>query len=127
MTTSASEVGLAFLKYFILGGILLGTLAAIIKFVRPELAGHLSGALPVAITFTLIVTFLTTKNRALTAKTSRIAALGGVSWLMYAMIVALLLSFTSWSFWSIVSIAISVFVAATACILVFVTFPKESI
>ena len=126
MTTSA-RVGLAFLKHFIIGGILLGALAAIIKFVRPELAGHMSGALPVAITFTLIVTFLTTKDRARTAKTSRIAALGGVSWLLYAMIIALLLSFTSWSFWTVVAIALSVFVAVTVCMLVFVTFPKESI
>ena len=58
MSTLWKEIAKKFFINWALGGLLLGTLAVIINFIKPELAGHLSGAIPFALTFTLISTYL---------------------------------------------------------------------
>ena len=111
---SWKKIGTTFGRNFLIGGVLLGLLAVIIAYVRPELAGQMSGAIPASLLFTLIYTYNLTKDRYRTANTARIAMYGGASWLLFALVFYLLMRFTS--------TPMSVTVALTVTLLLVVTY-----
>lgn len=124
MSTLWKEIAKKFFINWALGGLLLGTLAVIINFIKPELAGHLSGAIPFALTFTLISTYLLTQDRERTARTSGQAIYGGLTWIVYALIISLLLYHSAISFWIVIAFAFVVFCIITYLIMRFVTLPE---
>jgi len=124
MSVSWKDIGKKFVVNWALGGLLLGMLAVVINFIKPELAGQLSGAIPVALSFTLITTYLLTQDRERTARTSGQAIFGGLTWIVYAGMISLLLYYSAMSFWVVIALAIVVFCIITFLIMRFVTLPE---
>lgn len=71
------------LKQFLIGGVTFTIYALIIKFGFPHIAGLLSGAMPLAFTYTMItVYFLNGRKQAIT--TSNYALYGAMMWIIFA-------------------------------------------
>ena len=124
MSVPWKDIGKKFVVNWALGGLLIGLLAVIVNFIKPELAGQLSGAVPFALTFTIITTFLLTSDRARTAKTSAQAILGGLTWTIYAGMISLLLYYSAVSFWVVIVLAFLVFCILTYLQMRFITLPE---
>lgn len=117
------EAGVTGGRNFLIGGLLLGTLAIIIKFMSPHLAGHLSGGLPMSLTFVLLYTYYH-YGRERTGNTAKIAIVGGVSWIIYALILYLLLIHTKINFWGAFIINLVIFLIITFLIIRYISFPE---
>ncbi len=105
-----------FLKNFLLGGVVLGSLAVIIQFAKPEFAGHMAGALPISLTFTIITTYMLFKDRQKTADVASMAVVGGLSWLFYCLVVYLLLKYSNIPFPWVLGIGLTIFIGLTVVI-----------
>lgn len=117
------DVGKTGLQNFVFGGILLGLLAIIIKFISPQLAGHLSGGLPISLTFVILSTYYL-YGREKTGNTAKIAIAGGVTWIVYAFILYLLLIHTKIHFWAAFGINLVVFCILTYLVIRYISFPE---
>ena len=111
-------------KNFLMGGLLLGVLSVIIVFIRPELAGHLSGAIPAALLFTLVYTYALTHDRARTANTARVALYGVTSWLVFCFVFYALMTWTALSFPCVLVLCLVTFVVMTYLIIKYVSLPE---
>ena len=123
-----SEIGSTFGQNFVFGGILLGCLAVIIKFISTEIAGHLSGGLPVSLSFVIIMTYWITKDRKKTGKTALTAIAGGLMWCVYAFIIGMILLYTEWNFTVVFCCNLIVYLLLTGLVVYLLRdhyFPKE--
>ena len=93
-----SDIGLTFVRNFLYGGLLLGCLAVILQYISTELAGHISGWLPVSLSFVVVMTYLVTKDRQKAGKTTFTALVGGLMWCVYALSIGMILTYTEWDF-----------------------------
>ena len=71
------------LKQFLIGGVTFTSYALIIKFGFPNIAGLLSGAMPLAFTYTMI-TVLLLQGRKQAITTSNYALYGAMMWIIFA-------------------------------------------
>jgi heme A synthase len=117
------KVGITGGRNFLIGGILLGMLAVIIEFINPHLAGHLSGGLPMSLTFVLLSTYFI-YGREKTGETAKIAIAGGLSWILYAFILYVLVIHTTLHFWAAFAINLFVFSIVTYLIIRFISYPE---
>lgn len=91
------------LKQFLIGGVTFTTYALIIKYGFPNIAGLLSGAMPLAFTYTM-VTVLLLKGRKQAITTSTYALYGALMWIIFASVSHVLLK-TNYNIISILAIA----------------------
>lgn len=96
-----------FFKNFLIGGITIGLYSILVKYYSPELAGHLSGALPLVFSFVVISTFLN-KDRKTAVKIAYYGIRGVLFWLIYVFIVYYLLQ-NNYSLTLSISIALAIF------------------
>lgn len=101
-----------FFKNFLIGGITIGLYSVLVKYYSPELAGHLSGALPMVLSFVVITTFLN-KGRSTAVKITYYGIRGVLFWLLYAFILYILLK-NNYSLSFSISVALLIFFVLNA-------------
>ena len=124
-----SEVGSTFGRNFLFGGLLIGFLAVILKFISTELAGHISGWLPVSLSFVVVMTYIVTNDRIKAGKTTITALVGGLMWCMYAFALGMLLIYTEWDFTAVVCCNLVAYLLLTGLLIYLLRdhyFPVES-
>ena len=80
------------LKQFLIGGVTFTTYALIIQYGFANIAGLLSGAMPLAFTYTMITIFLL-KGRKQAIATTNFALYGSMIWIIFAIITHILLKY----------------------------------
>lgn len=101
-----------FFKNFLIGGITIGLYSILVKYYSPELAGHLSGALPLVLSFVVITTFLN-KGRKMAVKIAYFGIRGVLFWLLYAFTLYILLQH-NYSLVFSISVALLIFFVLNA-------------
>jgi hypothetical protein len=106
------------LKQFLIGGITFTTYALIIKYGFPNIAGLLSGAMPLAFTYTMVTVYLL-QGRKQAITTSNYALYGAIMWIIFASTSHVLLK-TNLNIWSILVISTVAWIIAVYILLKFV-------
>ena len=86
------EIVNEFNKNFLLGGLSIGIFTVLIKYYSTKLAGYLSGALPLILTYVIIYTYIT-KGRKQTKNIIYFSLIGVIFWIIYALIIFIMLYF----------------------------------
>jgi uncharacterized membrane protein (GlpM family) len=102
------EIVNEFNKNFLLGGLSIGIFTVLIKYYSTKLAGYLSGALPLILTYVIIYTYIT-KGRKQTKKLIYFSLIGVIFWIIYALAILIMLYF-GFNFILTISTAIIIFV-----------------
>lgn len=83
------KLAVTFLKNFLIAGFTIGLYSIIMELTTPEFVGFLHGALPLTLTYLLILIYF--KNKSRITNTVYITGLSGLLWLSFILILYLLL------------------------------------
>ena len=95
------KLALTFLKNFLIAGFTIGLYSIIMELTTPEFVGFLHGALPLTLTYLLILIYF--KNKSRLKNMVYITGLSGLLWLSFILILYLLLqkwTIVTYSIWN---------------------------